>query len=69
MSLVQPQPPSEDMVKNPDSGDIREQFRDGRDDVESGSEPDIADIERIYRYALSHLIGEKERKTTYLTDS
>ncbi|BAE54752.1 unnamed protein product [Aspergillus oryzae RIB40] len=49
MSLVQPQPPSEDIVKNPDSRDIREQFRDGRDDVESGSEPDIADIERIYR--------------------
>ncbi|OGM46953.1 MFS transporter [Aspergillus bombycis] len=49
MSLAQSQYPSEDMGKNPDSGDIREQFHDSRDDVESGSEPDIADIERIYR--------------------
>ncbi|KNG90384.1 putative MFS transporter [Aspergillus nomiae NRRL 13137] len=49
MSLAQSQFPPADMGKNPDSGDIREQFGDNRDDVESGSEPDIADIERIYR--------------------
>ncbi|KAE8383512.1 major facilitator superfamily domain-containing protein [Aspergillus bertholletiae] len=49
MALVQSQLPSDDMGKHPASGDIREQFHDGRDDVESGDEPSIADIERIYR--------------------
>lgn len=63
MSLVQSRPPSEDMGKHPDSGDIREQFCNSRDDGESGSEPDIADIERIYRYAFSVSSGKKKEKS------
>jgi hypothetical protein len=45
MALVQP----EDMGKHSGPEDVQEQFRNSRDDGESGSEPDIADIERIYR--------------------
>lgn len=54
MSSSQPSAPQADEAfgKEPGTPDAQERFSTNHDDVETGSEPDLAEIERIYRYAL-----------------
>ena len=51
MSLMEPESQAHGLGKHPNTEDIQERSLSSHDgDVESGSEPDVAEIERIYRF-------------------
>ncbi|PYI12308.1 MFS general substrate transporter [Aspergillus sclerotiicarbonarius CBS 121057] len=50
MSLMEPQSQTHGLGKHPDTEDVHERSSSSHDgDVETGSEPDVAEIERIYK--------------------
>lgn len=49
MSLFQPDIRPQDVGKHQDTENVREPSTDTQNDVESGDEPSVAEIERIYR--------------------
>lgn len=62
MSLFQPDIRPQDVGKHQDTENVREPSTDTQNDVESGDEPSVAEIERIYRWVLrlAHLmLGKK----------
>jgi hypothetical protein len=52
MSLSEQEVRPQDVGKQQDTEDVRESSTDTPNDVESGDEPSVAEIERIYRWVL-----------------